>query len=76
MVPIAWALLPNKTAEAYKALLRHLKDELGIEPEKIMCDFEAGCRVAAYEVYPGVPLVRCRFHHSQVSDFAFDILEF
>lgn len=69
--PLVYALLPNKTTESYRAVLRAVADkcvELGFAapcPRSIMSDFELAIINSVKQVYPQSTILLCFFHLSQ-----------
>uniref|UniRef100_A0A0C9RF33 MULE transposase domain-containing protein n=1 Tax=Fopius arisanus TaxID=64838 RepID=A0A0C9RF33_9HYME len=66
-VPIAWAHMSNKTAEAYRVILAHFRQELAphIQPTVVHLDFERSEEIAVRQVYPETTLLHCFFHYVQ-----------
>ena len=63
--PVAFALLPDKSAETYRQLFRCLRDENGWMPISITVDFEASCYVALRNIFPDAEIKGCYFHFKQ-----------
>ena len=65
-LPLLYALLPNKTQQAYERLLDVIiqaKD--GIQPQTVMMDFEKGAMNAMQMKFPDCQMHGCYFHLSQ-----------
>ncbi|XP_061725263.1 uncharacterized protein LOC133531149 [Cydia pomonella] len=65
VVPIIFALLPNKTQDTYYRLFTLLRDELNLEIRNFKCDFEVAIINACKAVFPNVRLTGCYFHFSR-----------
>ena len=67
-IPCLYTLLPNKTHDTYKRLIKVIKTLLkqhgteDIAPESVMCDFELAFITAIQEEFPGVIITLCNFH--------------
>lgn len=60
--------MSNKSKDAYVAAFDAIANEVGgMNPVKVMCDFDATLRDAIRESFPGVEVVGCWFHYSQAS---------
>ena len=55
----------NRKKQLYKKIFRFLKDEIHINPEQLMMDFEFSARKAAKEVWNGIEIRGCNFHFAQ-----------
>ena len=62
--PVAFALMEEKTTQAYEILFRVLNDS-GFVIKTFMSDFEKGSRNAVRNIYPGVNVKGCWFHYTQ-----------
>ncbi|RWS18939.1 uncharacterized protein B4U80_06707, partial [Leptotrombidium deliense] len=70
MIPLAYCLLPNKSATTYKRLLNLLRDwilTLGftLNPKEMMVDYEQAMIAAIKEVFPSTRIRGCLFHYTQ-----------
>lgn len=66
IVPVIFALLPNRKKETYLRLFFLIKKELPLwRPTKIVVDFEAAAIAAIREVFPGTSIHGCYFHFKQ-----------
>lgn len=66
VVPLVYIFLPNKSKEIYLTVLMELKRlRPGIEPQRMMVDFEIGFTLACQEVFPNVRIKGCYFHFCQ-----------
>lgn len=66
MVPLVYALLPNKTQETYERLFEALKQlEPRLQPTTVMIDFEIAAKQAIASVFPQASIVGCYFHLGQ-----------
>ncbi|XP_076039035.1 uncharacterized protein LOC143024138, partial [Oratosquilla oratoria] len=66
VIPIIYALLPNKQRSTYSKMFEMLKDlEPTLSPTSIICDFEHAAFTAMKEVFPEVEIKGCFFHLSQ-----------
>lgn len=65
--PCVYALLPNKSKEAYTEMLDALISNAGFifNPETLMLDFEKGAHEAFGDAFPNAQVVGCFFHLSQ-----------
>jgi len=70
-LPLVYRLVLNKTEEAYKVILKAVKDAANqhgipnIAPETIMSDFELAILNAAGETFPTSTIRCCFFHFGQ-----------
>lgn len=70
MIPVIYALLPNKTEATYERFFNLLKrkcDQLSmpLQPDIIQCDFEAAVINSATNCFNVVRIRGCYFHYSQ-----------
>lgn len=66
MVPVIYALLPNKTQATYEQLFGALKQqEPRLQPTTVMIDFEMTAKQAITSVFLQVALAGCYFHLGQ-----------
>lgn len=66
VVPVIYALLPNKTRATYIKLLQEIKAlQPGLRPRLLMSDFELAAMQAFDAEFPGIEKTGCHFHLSQ-----------
>lgn len=66
VIPLCFALLPNKRQETYTAMFNALKQKNGrLNPVTIMTDFEQAAMNAFKEVFPQTSMSGCFFHFGQ-----------
>lgn len=66
VIPLVYALLPNKTAHIYRLTLNALKElQSDLNPKQIMIDFEVGFITACKKVFPKAEIKGCHFHYAQ-----------
>lgn len=66
IIPVVYALLPNKTLLSYIRLLRELQNlQPGLHPQYLMTDFELAAIQAFEAVFPGINASGCFFHLTQ-----------
>lgn len=66
VIPIIYALLPDKKTSTYLQLLEKLKEiEPTIAPSTLMVDFELASMNAFAETFPGIQISGCLFHFKQ-----------
>lgn len=66
IIPLIYALLPNKTKCTYKRLIVELKKlQPNIKPSSIMMDFEVALHNAFEELFENVRIRGCFFHFCQ-----------
>lgn len=65
VVPILYALLPNKTRDTYRRLLTKIAEFRDFHPASIVTDFENAMITAFSDVFPGATQIGCFFHFSQ-----------
>ncbi|XP_031331214.1 uncharacterized protein LOC116181977 [Photinus pyralis] len=66
VIPVVYALLPNKTRATYVKFLRELKRiQVGLQPSELMMDFEQAA-IQAFELeFPQLRITGCFFHLTQ-----------
>ena len=64
-LPVAYALLKNKTRAAYTRMWDHMKALVHLQPESVMIDFEAASKRAIEENFPNATVAGCMFHLGQ-----------
>lgn len=66
VIPVIYALLPNKTRATYVKLLQELKNlQPGLLPQQLMTDFEQAAMQAFEQEFPGIQKTGCFFHLTQ-----------
>lgn len=66
VVPVLYALLPNKTRATYVKLLQEIKNlQPGLVPQLLMTDFEQAALQAFDSEFPGITKTGCFFHLTQ-----------
>lgn len=66
VVPVIYALLPNKRKATYSSLIRMITEiKPGVNPRRIICDFEIAAFSAFKEQFPEARICGCFFHLSQ-----------
>lgn len=70
MIPLLYALLPNKKCATYKLLLKLIKvsakqNGLKFQPDEIQIDYERACIKAFQTVFPKTRIKGCFFHYTQ-----------
>ena len=66
VIPVLYALLPNKQRVTYSRLFTMIKEcEPTVNPKSIICDFEIAAFLAIKENFPHVEVKGCFFHLSQ-----------
>ena len=65
VIPVLFALLPNKQQSTYERLLRGVNSLRQFNPTSVLADFELASINAIRNVYPSVNVVGCFFHFSQ-----------
>ena len=64
VIPCVYALLPNKTGQTYRELLRQLLElEQGLRPTSVLTDYEIGAVAAIQEVFPQTVVQGGCFYH-------------
>lgn len=65
-IPFIYALMSQKTEEAYTHLLQYIESEIiSLRPTSFMTDYEEAMRNAIRKTYPGTQLYGCWFHFCQ-----------
>jgi hypothetical protein len=65
VIPVVFALLPNKREETYYRLFSFLRQTLNMTIDKFKCDFETAVINACKAVFPDVQLTGCHFHFAR-----------
>lgn len=65
IVPVVYALLPDKTKRTYIRLFEALKRELSLDIDFFKCDYEVGQYKAFRMVFPQAKLTGCYFHFNK-----------
>jgi len=65
MMPLVYALLPNKQATSYQFVLNQINKQWSCEPDYALMDFEPGLIKAMAETFPTATLIGCHFHLTQ-----------
>lgn len=66
--PCAFAIMSNKSKDAYVAAFNAISNQVGgMNPVKVMCDFDVTLRDACRECFYGAEVVGCWFHYTQAS---------
>lgn len=66
VIPCVYALLPNKTGQTYRGLLRQLLEiDQGLRPNTVLTDYEIGAVAAIQEVFPQAVVQGCFYHLAQ-----------
>ncbi|XP_076094650.1 uncharacterized protein LOC143065150 [Mytilus galloprovincialis] len=70
MYPLVFALLPGKDQVTYNRFFQLLKDycqnnQLQLQPETIVLDYETAAHNAASTVFPGITKKGCFFHYTK-----------
>lgn len=63
VIPVIYALLPNKCENTYYALFSLIRDEMGINIRCYKCDFEMAQINAVKSIYPNASVTGCYFHY-------------
>ncbi|KAJ8671653.1 hypothetical protein QAD02_002912 [Eretmocerus hayati] len=65
--PCVWFLMSSKTAHAYEACLKTLKEDIWpkMNPKEVIADFEEASEIAWGNIYPEAELTGCYFHFTQ-----------
>lgn len=63
---MAYALMENRTQEAYMAVLLRLRD-MGLSPTWLMADHEQALQNALRVTFPGAEVHGCLWHYAIVS---------
>lgn len=64
IIPVIYALLPNKTEETYTRLFRILKQKLGIQIKSFKCDYELAQINAIQSIFPESQVSGCYHHYN------------
>ena len=69
VMPFIKVVMTGKSGALYKAVFKRIKEELpdSVNPETVMCDFEAALQNGLQEIFPDAIVTGCWFHFSQVS---------
>ncbi|XP_025192763.1 uncharacterized protein LOC112592834 [Melanaphis sacchari] len=65
VIPVVFALLPDKSTSTYSYLIKTLKSHIPLNPKTIMTDFEQSAILAFKEIFPNIISRGCHFHLSQ-----------
>lgn len=66
LVPVLYALMPNKQEATYKTILQKVKDlHPPVNPSRVVVDFELAAINALKSVFPAAEVSGCFFHLSQ-----------
>lgn len=65
IVPLIYALLPNKTQETYVRLYLLIKEHFNIEFHKMKCDYELAQVNALQKVFPNIDISGCYYHYNK-----------
>ncbi|XP_049886598.1 uncharacterized protein LOC126381107 [Pectinophora gossypiella] len=66
IVPVIYALLPNKTEKTYEIMLRLIKSQIpDWTPKTFILDYEKAVMQAIKSVFPNTPISGCYFHFSR-----------
>ncbi|XP_061708746.1 uncharacterized protein LOC133518956 [Cydia pomonella] len=65
IIPMLYALLPDKTTNTYLRLFNYLRNELGMCVKKYKTDYERAAINAFKEVYPECDVSGCFFHYNK-----------
>lgn len=65
ILPIIFALLPNKTEATYVRLLILIRSKLGVEIKNFKCDFEIAVINAIKIIYPNCQTTTCFYHFNK-----------
>lgn len=71
---VAYALMTRRTSAAYIAVLREVRDHLGLTPGNVMSDYEAPLQSAIRVIFPDAQMRGCWFHFTQVCMIYIDTL--
>lgn len=64
IIPVVYALLPNKTQATYERLFRILNEKLGIEITDFKSDYEIAQSNAVLSVFPNAKVTGCYRHYN------------
>lgn len=66
VVPLVFALMPNRKTESYILVFRLIKAQVpGFNPKKIHCDFELATMNAIRQIFPAAKMIGCYYHWSR-----------
>lgn len=65
ILPVIYALLPNKTEVTYIRLFTLIRDVLNIDIRNFKCDYEAGLMNAFKAVFPRAVVTGCFYHYNR-----------
>lgn len=65
VLPVLYALLPNKTKQTYQRMLMEFSKLRQFNPETILTDFEQAMLNAFRSIFPGASQSGCFYHFSQ-----------
>lgn len=66
IVPVIYALLPNKTKNTYETMFRLIKSQIAKwSPKCFIMDFEMAAMQAVQNVFPETPVAGCYFHFTR-----------
>jgi hypothetical protein len=65
VIPIVFALLPDKSTATYFYLIKTLKSHIPLNPKTIMTDFEQSAILEFKKNFPNIISRGCHFHLSQ-----------
>lgn len=65
IIPVLYALLPNKRETTYMALFTIIRDVLGVYINNFKCDYELGLMNAFRSVYPNAIVTGCFYHYKK-----------
>lgn len=65
IIPVAYALLKNKSRATYENLFNILKNVANWNPKNISMDFEQAAIIAIQNIFPSITINGCNFHFNQ-----------
>lgn len=65
IVPILYALLPDKNKKTYERLFNIIKRDINVEIHKFKCDYEVGLINAFKTIFPQSQVTGCHYHYSK-----------
>lgn len=65
VVPVIFALLPNKSEQTYVRLFELIKNKLSVEMPTFKCDFETAVMKAVKRVFPNCKISGCFYHYNK-----------
>jgi hypothetical protein len=65
VIPVIYALLPNKSEATYERFFKLVKDKLGAVIENFKCDHEIAVMNAVQTVFPNCQLTTCFYHFNK-----------